>query len=84
MQKVKRLLALAGAILLVIMYLSTLIFSLMSGELALGLFKASIFCTVAVPVMLYAYMLIYRVLKGRGVLKQASHPKMENSEKKKR
>lgn len=83
MQKVKRLLALAGAILLVVLYLSTLIFSLMSGELAQGLFKASIFCTVAVPVMLYAYMLIYRVLKGRGVPKQDPQARPEGREKKK-
>ena len=67
MEKIKRLLALTGAILLIILYVSTLIFSLMSGELAQGLFRASIFCTVAVPVLLYAYMMIYRVLRGRGV-----------------
>ena len=48
--KIKRdLTALIGAILLVLLYLSTLIFSLMDGALAQGLLRASIFCTVAVP-----------------------------------
>lgn len=67
MQKLKRLLALIGAILLIVLYVSTLIFSLMNSELAHGLLKASIFCTIAVPVILYACMLAYRVLRGRGV-----------------
>ena len=64
--KIKRLTALIGANLLVLLYLSTLIFSLMDGALAQGLLRASIFCTVAVPVLLYAISLIYKVLKGRG------------------
>lgn len=66
MKKLKRVLALGTAALLILLYLSTLVFSLMNGQVAQGLFKASIFCTVAVPVLIYAYMLIYRVLKGRG------------------
>lgn len=63
--KIKRFVALAGAVLLVLLYLCTLIFSLMEGELAQGLLRASIFATVAVPVLLYAIGLIYRVLKNR-------------------
>lgn len=66
MKKLKRVLALGTAALLILLYLSTLIFSLLNTPAAQGLFKASIFCTVAVPAMIYAYMLIYRVLKGRG------------------
>ena len=69
MKKVKQILAMAGVILLVILYLSTLIFSIIGGELAMGLLRASIFCTVAVPILMYAFMLIYRVLKGRGAPK---------------
>ena len=69
MKKVKQILAMAGVILLVVLYLSTLIFSIIGGELAMGLLRASIFCTVAVPILMYAFMLIYRVLKGRGTPK---------------
>ena len=81
MKKFKRLAALAGAVLLIILYACTLIFSLMDGALAAGLFKASIYCTVAVPVLLYAIMLIYRVLKGRGNPSQKNDPARHGSSK---
>jgi uncharacterized BrkB/YihY/UPF0761 family membrane protein len=65
MKKTKRILALIGVILLVGMYLSTLIFALMKNENASNMLMASIVCTVIVPVLLYAYTLMYRVLKDR-------------------
>lgn len=80
--KIKRWIALLGAILLVLLYLNTLIFSLMDGALAQGLLRASIFCTVAVPVLLYAISLIYRVLKGRGTGEDDKAPKKDGNPKK--
>ena len=65
MKKTKRILALIGVILLFGMYLSTLIFALMKNENASNMLMASIVCTVIVPVLLYAYTLMYRVLKDR-------------------
>jgi len=65
MKKTKRILALTGAILLAGMYLSTLVFALMKNENASNMLMASIVCTVIVPVLLYAYTLMYRVLKDR-------------------
>lgn len=64
--KLKRFFALAGVVLLVLMYLATLIFSLMQGELALSLFKASVFCTLIIPVFLYVYGMVYKYLQHRG------------------
>ena len=81
--KIKRLTALIGAILLVLLYLSTLIFSLMDGALAQGLLRASIFCTVAVPVLLYAISLIYKVLKGRGSSAENNSQNSTKNEQKK-
>lgn len=81
--KIKRLTALIGAILLVLLYLSTLIFSLMDGALAQGLLRASIFCTVAVPVLLYAISLIYKVLKGRGSSEDNNSQNSTKNEQKK-
>ncbi|MGN1164840.1 MAG: hypothetical protein ACI4S2_00245 [Lachnospiraceae bacterium] len=66
MKKSKRILALIGAILLIGMYACTLIFALIGSENATSLLMASIACTIIVPVFIYAYMLVYRVLKGRG------------------
>lgn len=81
MKKIKQILALTGAILLIVLYLSTLIFSLMRSEMAQGLFKASVFCTVAVPVLIYAYMLIYRVLRGWGDHRNNAEPDKKPEEK---
>lgn len=66
MKKTKRILALAGAPLLFAMYAATLVLALIGSDITLKLLRASIACTVIVPVFLYAYMLVYRVLKGHG------------------
>lgn len=59
--KIKRLLALIGAVLLFGMYACTLIFALTDHSAAKGLLKASIACTIILPVLLYAYTLVYRI-----------------------
>lgn len=63
MKKTKQILALAGALLLFAMYAVTLVFALIGSDHARALLKAAIACTVIVPVFLYAYILVYRVLK---------------------
>ena len=67
MQRTKRILALTGAILLLLMYMSTLIFALMDSPAATGFLKAYIAATILIPVLLYGYILIARLLKGRGM-----------------
>ncbi|RHV37579.1 hypothetical protein DXB59_05310 [Ruminococcus sp. OM05-10BH] len=62
MKKTKRILAVLGIIFLITMYASTLIFALIDHSASLGLLKASIACTIFVPVLLYAYTLFYRLL----------------------
>lgn len=63
MKKMKQILALTGALLLFAMYAATLVFALIGSEHALTLLKADIACTIIVPVFLYAYTLVYRILK---------------------
>ena len=63
MKKMKQILALTGALLLFSMYAATLVLALIGSDRALTLLKAAIVCTVIVPVLLYAYILVYRVLK---------------------
>lgn len=63
MKKGKRVLALIGAILLVALYLSTLVFALMGKEF-LNLLMASIAATVVIPVLIWVYSFVYRLLKG--------------------
>ncbi|MDY5845259.1 MAG: hypothetical protein SPJ92_01710 [Bariatricus sp.] len=62
MKKTKRILALIGAVLLILMYASTLFFAFTDSTQTQGFLKASIACTILVPVLLYAYMLVYRLM----------------------
>lgn len=63
MKKFKRTLALIGAVLLIVLYVSTLIFALFDYSASMGLLKASIACTILLPVLLYAYTLVYKISK---------------------
>ena len=63
MKKAKRVLALLGVILLVAMYGSTLVFAVMDSPMARGLLMGSVYCTIAVPVLLYAMTLVTKHLK---------------------
>ncbi len=65
--KGKRILALIGVILLLGMYAAAFLASLMGSPAANQIFLGSICATIIVPVLLYGYQLLYRVLKGRGV-----------------
>lgn len=63
MKKFKRTLALIGAVLLIALYISTFVFALFDHSASLGLLKASIACTILLPVLLYAYTLVYKISK---------------------
>lgn len=65
MQKTKKVLAIVGIIFLVGSYITTFIASLLHSEFAHGLFIASMFCSIAVPLVLYGYLLIYKYFAGR-------------------
>ena len=62
----RRVVALIGIILLIGLYASTLVFALMKSPAAKGLLMAAIFCTIVVPVLLYAMTLVAKRLKGQG------------------
>lgn len=63
MKRLKRILALAGVLLLLGLYASTLVTALMDSPQAGNWFKASIACTIGVPVIIYACILVYRWTK---------------------
>jgi uncharacterized membrane protein YqjE len=65
MKKLKRILAIIGIVLLLGLYISTLLSAIFIPLISDDLFKVSIFSTVVIPCMLYAYMLIYKLLKDR-------------------
>lgn len=59
MKKAKRILALSGVVLLVAMYVATLVFALMDSPNSFVLFKASVYCTIVIPVIVYSGTLIF-------------------------
>jgi len=61
MKKTKRIIAGLGAALLILMYLATLIFALIDHPSTHNLFIGSLVCTGVVPVLLYVYMLLYKL-----------------------
>ncbi len=64
MKKIKQILALGGAVLLVCMYAATLVFALIDSPAASGLFRASVAATILIPVLLYAFILVAGLLKN--------------------
>ena len=61
----KRILAMAGALILALMYIITLIFALSGSENYWGMLMASVAATIIVPVVLYGYILVYRLLRTK-------------------
>lgn len=66
MKKVKQILAIIGVILLVGLYVSTLICALFGGDNFMDLLMASIYATVVIPVLIWAYTFIYKLVKKDG------------------
>lgn len=62
MKKAKKVLAIFVSILLIVLYISTLVFALMDSELSFQLLQISIFSTIAVPVILYVCNMLYKLL----------------------
>lgn len=65
MRKSKRVFALAGAILLICLYGSTLFFAFFDRSASADLLKISVAATILLPVLLYAYGLIYRLSQNK-------------------
>lgn len=60
--KLKRILSLAIVIFLAALYLLTLLSAIFDRSRTRALFNACIFSTLVLPILLYAYLLIYRLL----------------------
>lgn len=61
MKKTKRILALVLVVLLVLLYLSTLVFTLLDAPVFTSLLKASVAATILLPVLLYGFLLFHRL-----------------------
>ncbi len=77
----KRIIAFAGIIILVGLYLLTFISALMSSPQANKLFWASAFSTVVVPVVMFVLLSLHKfVVKGRDELIANATKENENSD----
>ena len=65
MKRIKSILAIIGIILLVGMYGATLFFAITDDQKTMSYFKASFFLTCAIPIMIYGFQLVYRLLNNR-------------------
>lgn len=63
MKKTKQILAIAMIVFLVGLYIITLIAAITSTPATSGLFKASLFCTMVLPIMFYIYQMVYKNYK---------------------
>ncbi|MCI8683255.1 MAG: hypothetical protein HFH50_09725 [Lachnospiraceae bacterium] len=64
MKKTQRILAILGIVLLLGLYLSTLVFALL-GKDFFPVFMASLFSSFVVPVLIWAYGFVYKLIKKR-------------------
>lgn len=60
-----RVIAMAGAVLLVLMYIVTLVAALTTSPASAGLFKACLGGSILLPIMLWLYIRFARLLGGK-------------------
>lgn len=63
MKKIKQITALIGVIVLLGLYVSTIVLACIGSDTAMRLLRAAVYATIVLPVLLWAYSLIYKVLK---------------------
>lgn len=64
MKKIKQILAMIGIILLVSLYVVTVVLALTDDPHTMNAFRASVYCTFLIPVLIWAYSFIYQLLKN--------------------
>lgn len=67
MKKTKRILALIGAILLLLMYVAAFIVTILDHTSDMRYWKAAMVATVIIPVLIWAYSFVYKLIKGSDV-----------------
>jgi Na+/proline symporter len=60
--KPKRIAAIVGVVLLLSMYVVSIISAVFATENSHGLFMASVFCTVMIPIMIYGFITVYKMV----------------------
>ena len=58
----KRVAAITGLCLIGIMYIATIVFALMDSPFTRSCLMASLFCTIVIPVVIYAYLMLLNII----------------------
>lgn len=64
MKKTKRILALIGAILLLLLYVVAFVATVLDHTSDMRYWKAAVAATIIIPVLIWAYSFVYRLLRG--------------------
>lgn len=72
MTKVKQILAILGILLLLGLYVTTFVMALTDNTETMLLFKASLFATFVVPVLMWVYSLVYKLAHQNSDSKNAN------------
>lgn len=65
MEKVKRILALTGVIIIAVLYIITLVLAIANNEWTAKFFQASLFATFIVPIFMYLMMWLWKLTQTR-------------------
>lgn len=79
MKKAKQIFAIIGIVLLVSLYFITLVCALTDNTSTMQVFMASVFATVVIPVIIWAYSFIYRLIK-KNSQKREEQEKLQREE----
>ena len=63
MKKLKQILAILGVVLLLGLYVITLIMAVTDNTSTMSMLEASVVATILIPILMWAYSFIYRLLK---------------------
>ena len=63
MKKVKQILAIIGVIILAGLYISTIVCAVSASENFMNMLMTSIYASVIIPVLIWAYSFIYKLIK---------------------
>lgn len=65
MNRIKQLFAIILIILLISLYVITLVFAIMDNTSTMSMFAASVLATIIIPVLLWAYTFIYKLVNKK-------------------
>ncbi|BBF41342.1 hypothetical protein lbkm_0016 [Lachnospiraceae bacterium KM106-2] len=65
MKKANRICAILGVIFLLGLYVASFIGAIISTPHSAALFQASVFCTIVIPILIYGFTVVSKVLSGK-------------------